>query len=155
MTEMFSIAGTKEEKYQALFAAIVSLTEGENDIIANMANVTAAIKEVFDFLWVGVYRVNGDELILGPFQGPVACTRIKKGKGVCGVSWSKAESIIVPDVTKFAGHISCNSKSKSEIVIPIFVNNEIAGVLDIDSECLNAFDDTDEKYLSRIADLFG
>ncbi|MDR2026578.1 MAG: GAF domain-containing protein [Prevotellaceae bacterium] len=151
MTEIFSVTGmTKEEKYQSLVAVAVSLMRGENDLIANMANVTAVIKEVFGFLWVGFYRVSGDELILGPFQGPVACTRIKKGRGVCGVAWEKNESIIVPDVNGFAGHISCSPKSKSEIVIPVSVNNRIIGVLDIDSECLNTFDNTDEKYLSLI-----
>jgi GAF domain-containing protein len=154
MAESFLVTGTtKEEKYKSLFAAINALMQGEADIIANMANVTAAIKEVFGFLWVGFYRIVDDELVLGPFQGPVACTRIRKGKGVCGVSWEKAECIIVPDVNKFAGHIACSSKSKSEIVIPVFNNNEIIGVLDIDSEYLNSFDETDEKYLSQIVRL--
>ncbi|MDR1581870.1 MAG: GAF domain-containing protein [Prevotellaceae bacterium] len=151
MAELFSVTGTtKEKKYQSLFVAIAALVESETDIIANMANITAAVKEVFDFLWVGFYRVVDDELVLGPFQGAIACTRIKKGRGVCGVSWEKAESIIVPDVNKFAGHIACSSKSKSEIVIPLFKNGEIIGVLDIDSEYLNTFDETDEKYLSQI-----
>jgi GAF domain-containing protein len=152
MAEIFYVTGTtKEEKYRSLCVAIVALTDRETDIIANMANVTSVIKEVFGFLWVGFYRVIDEELVLGPFQGPVACTRIKKGKGVCGVSWTKAESIIVPDVDKFEGHIACSSKSKSEIVIPVFNNNnEIIAVLDIDSECLNNFDETDEKYLSQI-----
>jgi GAF domain-containing protein len=155
MMEIFSITGTsKEEKYRSLYAATASLVQGESDIIANMANVTAVIKEVFGFWWVGFYRVVGDELVLGPFQGTVACTRIKKGKGVCGVAWEKAENIIVPDVDKFPGHIACSSKSKSETVIPVFKNNEIIGILDIDSEYLNNFDATDEKYLSQIVDLF-
>jgi GAF domain-containing protein len=154
MAQIFSITGTtKEEKYRSLFAAIVALTQEETDIIANMANITAVVKEVFGFLWIGFYRVVGDELVLGPYQGTVACTRIKKGKGVCGASWAKAESIIVPDVDKFAGHIACSSKSKSEIVVPVFGNDEIIGVLDIDSECLNSFDETDEKYLSQIVEL--
>jgi GAF domain-containing protein len=155
MMETLSVTGiSKEEKYRSLYVAIVSLVHDEPDIIANMANITAAIKEVFGFLWVGFYRVAGDELVLGPFQGPVACTRIKKGKGVCGVAWEKAENIIVPDVDKFTGHIACSSKSKSEAVIPVFKNNEIIGVLDIDSEYLNDFDETDEKSLSQIVDLF-
>ncbi|MDR1594619.1 MAG: GAF domain-containing protein [Prevotellaceae bacterium] len=154
MTESFLVTGTtKEEKYRSLYAAIAALTQDESDIIANMANVTAAVKEVFGFLWVGFYHVVEDELVLGPFQGPVACTRIKKGRGVCGLSWEKAESIIVPDVDKFAGHIACSSKSKSEIVVPIFCDNNITGVLDIDSEDLNAFDEIDEKYLSQIVKL--
>ncbi|MDR1339051.1 MAG: GAF domain-containing protein [Prevotellaceae bacterium] len=153
MAEIFSVTGaSKEEKYRSLLAATVSMVQGETDIIANMANITAIIKEVFDFLWVGFYRVTGDELVLGPFQGPVACTRIKKAKGVCGLAWEKAENIIVPDVDKFPGHISCSPDSKSEIVIPVFKNNEIIGVLDIDSEYLNKFDETDEKYLSQIVD---
>jgi GAF domain-containing protein len=155
MAEIFSVTGiTKEEKYRSLFAAVAALTQGEDDIIANMANIAAAVKDVFGFLWVGFYRIVGDELVLGPFQGPVACTRIKKGKGVCGSSWAEAESLIVPDVDRFAGHIACSSKSKSEIVIPVFDNNnEIIGVLDIDSEYLNSFDETDEKYLSQIVKL--
>jgi GAF domain-containing protein len=155
MAEIYSITGTaKEEKYRSLFAVVAALTQGEHDIIANMANITAVVKDVFGFLWVGFYRTVEDELVLGPFQGPVACTRIKKGKGVCGSSWAKAESLIVPDVDKFAGHIACSSKSKSEIVVPVFDNNnEIIGVLDIDSECLDSFDETDEKYLSQIVEL--
>jgi GAF domain-containing protein len=154
MTETFSVRGTtKEEKYRSLYAAVVALTQDETDSIANMANVTAVIKEVFGFLWVGFYRVVGDELILGPFQGPIACTKIKKGKGVCGASWAKAKCIIVPDVDKFDGHIACSSTSKSEIVVPLFCNNEIIAVLDIDSDHLNCFDETDEKYLSQIVDV--
>jgi GAF domain-containing protein len=151
MAEVFSITGTtKEEKYRSLYAAVVALTQGETDCTANMANVTAAIKEAFEFLWVGFYRVAGDELILGPFQGPVACTRIRKGKGVCGLAWAQAKCIIVPDVDKFEGHIACSSLSKSEIVVPVFRDAEVIAVLDIDSDCLNCFDETDEKYLSKI-----
>jgi GAF domain-containing protein len=154
MTEIFSVTGTtKEEKYRSLFDAIVALTEGETDIIANMANISAAIKEVFGFLWAGFYRVAGDEMILGPFQGPVACSKIRKGKGVCGASWAKAECIIVPDVDKFEGHIACSSMSKSEIVVPVFSDNEVIAVLDIDSDYLNCFDETDRKYLSQIVEL--
>jgi GAF domain-containing protein len=153
MAEIFSVTGTsKEEKYRSLLAATVSIVQGEPDEIANMANITAAIKEVFGFLWVGFYRVIGDELVLGPFQGPVACTRIRKGRGVCGHAWEKGENIIVPDVDKFPGHIACSSDSKSETVIPVFKNNVIIGVLDIDSEYLNHFDETDEKYLSQIVE---
>jgi GAF domain-containing protein len=154
MMEVLSVTGTtKEEKYRSLYTTIVALTQDETDSIANMANVTAAIKEGFGFLWVGFYRIDGDELILGPFQGPVACTRIKKGKGVCGASWAKAKCIIVPDVDKFEGHIACSSMSKSEIVVPVFRNNEIIAVLDIDSDYLNCFDETDEKYLSQIVEV--
>ncbi|MDR3245465.1 MAG: GAF domain-containing protein [Prevotellaceae bacterium] len=155
MAETLSVSGnTKEAKYQSLVVAVASLMQGESNVIANMANATAAIKEVFGFLWVGFYLVEGEELVLGPFQGPVACCRIKKGRGVCGVSWEKGEVIVVPDVEAFAGHIACSSKSKSEIVVPVYGNNEITGVLDIDSECLNCFDEIDAKYLSAIADLF-
>jgi GAF domain-containing protein len=155
MAELLSVTGTsKEEKYRSLVAAVDALIQDEHDIIANMANVTAAVKEVFGFLWVGFYRVVDDELVLGPFQGPVACTRIKKGKGVCGIAWEKTKNIIVPDVDRFAGHIACSSKSKSEIVVPMFNNNKITGVLDIDSEDLNSFDEIDEKYLSQIVKLF-
>jgi GAF domain-containing protein len=144
----------KEEKYRSLVVSIASLMQGETDIVANMANVSALIKEVFNFWWVGFYIVNGDELVLGPFQGPVACTRIKKGRGVCGASWEKGEIILVADVEDFPGHIACSSESKSEIVIPVFQNDVIIGVLDIDSEFLNRFDETDKKYLSEIAGLF-
>ncbi|MDR1896609.1 MAG: GAF domain-containing protein [Prevotellaceae bacterium] len=154
MIEQFSIAGsTKETKYQSLLKALASLLKDEPDLIANMANVSAAIKEVFGFLWVGFYLVRGEELVLGPFQGSIACSRIKKGKGVCGASWKNEKSIIVPDVSQFLGHIACSSLSESEIVIPIFKNNNITGVLDIDSEHLNHFDETDEKYLSQIVEM--
>jgi GAF domain-containing protein len=145
---------TKEDKYRSLVGSVASLVQGETDIIANMANVCAMIKEVFDFWWIGFYIVKGDELVLGPFQGPVACTRIKKGRGVCGASWEKGEIILVPDVEDFPGHIACSAVSKSEIVIPVFQENMIIGVLDIDSEFLNRFDETDKKYLSEIAGLF-
>jgi GAF domain-containing protein len=154
MNGIFSVTGTsKDGKYRSLLTAIVAIVQGETDAIANMANITAAIRDSFGFLWVGFYRVDGDELVLGPFQGSIACTRIKKGKGVCGMAWEKAESIIVPDVDEFPGHIVCNSMSKSEIVIPVFKDNRIIGVLDIDSEYLNSFDETDERYLSQIAGL--
>lgn len=145
--------GTKEEQYQTLIPQIKGLLEGEPDLIANLANIAAALKEQFNWWWTGFYIVKNNELVLGPFQGPVACTRIKKGKGVCGTSWQLAETIIVPDVEQFAGHIACNSLSKSEIVIPILKNNEVVAVLDVDSEHLNYFDGTDKKYLGEIVSL--
>ena len=147
------ISGQKSEKYESLNPQIKGLLEGENDLIANLGNITAALKEQFGWLWVGFYLVKGDELVLGPFQGPVACTRIKKGRGVCGSCWSQGQTVIVPDVEKFPGHIACSSLSKSEIVIPLFKNDEIAGVLDVDSLELNKFDLTDQKYLEQIVSL--
>jgi len=147
------ISGQKSEKYESLIPQIKGLLEGENDLIANLGNITAALKEQFGCLWVGFYLVKGDELVLGPFQGPVACTRIKKGRGVCGSCWSQGQTVIVPDVEKFPGHIACSSLSKSEIVIPLFKNDEIAGVLDVDSLELNKFDLTDQKYLEQIVSL--
>ena len=144
------IAGTKEEQYQALIPQIRGLLEGETDFIANLANVAAALKEQFGWLWVGFYLVKGEELVLGPFQGPVACTRIKKGRGVCGSSWAKEETVIVPDVEKFPGHIACSSLSRSEIVLPLFKNGTVVGVLDADSADLDSFDDTDKKYLEQL-----
>lgn len=147
------ITAGKEEQYQSLFPQIVALLEGESDIIANLANVSAALKEQFNFFWVGFYLVKNDELVLGPFQGPVACTRIAKGRGVCGTSWHQQKALIVPDVDAFPGHIACSSASKSEIVIPIIRNNQVVAVLDVDSEDLNQFDEIDEKYLSQIIDL--
>lgn len=154
MAEDLLIAkGTKEEQYESLLPQIRGLLDGEPDLIANLANVTGALKEQFNWLWVGFYLVKKDELVLGPFQGPVACTRIKKGKGVCGSSWAKAETLIVPDVEKFPGHIACSSLSRSEIVVPIIRNNEVVAVLDADSEALNHFDETDQKYLEEIISL--
>ena len=151
MAEDLSIVtGTKEEQYLALIPQVEGLLMGETDLVANMANVTAALKEQFNFLWVGFYLVKNDELVLAPFQGPVACTRIKKGRGVCGKSWAENTILIVPDVEKFPGHIACSSSSKSEIVIPILKANEIIGVLDVDSAEYNSFDDTDAKYLQQI-----
>jgi len=129
------------------------LIEGEQDLIANLANVAAALKEQFGWWWVGFYLVKNNELVLGPFQGPVACTRIHKGRGVCGAAWQQEKTIIVPDVEKFPGHIACSSLSKSEIVVPIFSQQQVAGVLDVDSEVLNFFDATDERYLKEIVDL--
>ncbi|MBO9684811.1 MAG: GAF domain-containing protein [Flavisolibacter sp.] len=147
------VTGTKQEQYEALIPQLKGLLEGETDLIANLANVAAALKEQFNWLWVGFYLVKKDELVLGPFQGPVACTRIKKGKGVCGSSWAQQKTLIVPDVEKFPGHIACSSASRSEIVVPVFHGNEVAGVLDVDSKELNAFDTTDQTYLEQIGSL--
>jgi GAF domain-containing protein len=151
MAEDLQIArGSKEEQYRALIPQIKGLVSGEPDLVANLANIAAALKEQFDFFWVGFYLVKDDELVLGPFQGPVACTRISKGRGVCGASWAQANTIIVPDVEKFPGHIACSSISKSEIVIPLFKNNEVWGVLDVDSDQFNSFDETDAQFLQEI-----
>lgn len=145
---------TKEEKYQSLIPQIEGLMYGESNLIANLANIAAALKEGMNFFWVGFYLVDSDdELVLAPFQGPVACTRIRKGKGVCGTSWERKETLIVPNVDEFPGHIACASASKSEIVIPIIKNDKIIGVLDVDSDQLNDFDDTDQQYLQQILDL--
>ena len=141
---------SKEEKYQELIPQLKALISGEVDLIANLANISAGLKEAFDFLWVGFYLVKKEELILGPFQGPVACTRIQKGKGVCGTSWKKKEPIIVPNVEKFEGHIACSSHSQSEIVIPIIRKEQTVAVLDVDSKELNTFDSIDERYLSLL-----
>ncbi len=148
--EINTIAGSKTEQYQSLIPQIKSLLEGEDDLVANLANICAALKQQFNWLWIGFYLVKKEELVLAPFQGPIACTRIKKGKGVCGTSWEKATTIIVEDVTKFSGHIACSSLSKSEIVIPILHNNTVMGVLDIDSKLLNSFDEIDKIYLQQI-----
>jgi GAF domain-containing protein len=144
------ITGTKEEIYESLLPQIKALIGDEKDTIANLANVAAALKEQFGWLWVGFYQVKNDELVLGPFQGPVACTRIRKGKGVCGSSWEQAKTLIVPDVEKFPGHIACSSLSKSEIVVPVLRNGMVWGVLDIDSSDLNQFDSTDQLYLEKL-----
>ena len=145
--------GTKEEQYESLLPQIKALLEGEPDLIANLANITGALKEQFNWLWIGFYLVKDDELVLGPFQGPVACTRIKKGKGVCGASWAKAQTLIVPDVEKFPGHIACSSLSRSEIVVPIIRNNKVVGVLDVDSIELDQYDNIDQDYLEQITEL--
>src|SRR5476651_2077957 len=144
----------KKEQYQSLLPQIEALLSGKPDLVANLANICAALKEQFKWFWVGFYLVKGDELVLGPFQGPVACTRIAKGKGVCGVAWKKAETLIVPDVDAFPGHIACSSLSRSEIVVPLFYNNNVVGVLDVDSEELDKFDAIDEEYLQQIVKLF-
>ncbi len=143
----------KEQTYELLYKQIRSLIEGEQDEIANMANVAALIHETFHFWWTGFYRVKGQELVLGPFQGPIACTRIAYGRGVCGTAWQEQKTIVVPDVEQFEGHIACSSASKSEIVVPVWRNDQIVAVLDIDSEKLATFDDTDRIGLEKIAAL--
>ncbi len=145
--------GTKEEKYRSLLPQIEALIAGESDAIANLANICAALKEQFDFFWVGFYLVKENCLVLGPFQGPVACTRIALGKGVCGAAWQRCETILVEDVDAFPGHIACSSLSRSEIVIPFFQDGCVAGVLDVDSTELNSFDLTDQEWLEKIVKL--
>lgn len=147
------ISASKEAQYQSLLPQIEALISGESDLTANLANIAAALKEQFGFFWVGFYWVKGEELVLGPFQGPVACTRIAKGKGVCGQAWAQAKALLVPDVEAFPGHIACSSLSKSEVVIPVLVQNQVFGVLDVDSDLLNNFDEVDLKYLSKICSL--
>lgn len=144
------VKGDKLAQYQSLIPQIKGLLEGETDVIANMANVCAALKEQFGWFWVGFYLVKQGELVLGPFQGPVACTRIQKGRGVCGTSWAEAQTLIVPDVEEFPGHIACSSLSKSEIVVPLIKNGEVIGVFDVDSEFLNQFDEVDQNGLEEI-----
>ncbi|WP_336517489.1 GAF domain-containing protein [Pollutibacter soli] len=151
--DLHIVRGTKEEQYRELIPQIKGLLEGESDLIANLANIAGALKEQFNWWWIGFYLVKNGELVLGPFQGPVACTRIRKGRGVCGSSWEQARTLIVPDVEKFPGHIACSSYSKSEIVVPIFRNGEVIGVLDADSEFLNHYDATDQKFLEEIVSL--
>jgi len=148
--DLIITAGTRADQYESLIPQIQGLLHGEKDGIANLANVSAALKEQFDWLWVGFYLVKDDELVLGPFQGPVACTRIKRGRGVCGSSWIQKKTLIVPDVEKFPGHISCSSLSRSEIVIPIIKDDIVIGILDVDSEELSTFDSTDKEYLEKI-----
>ncbi|MBO7458264.1 MAG: GAF domain-containing protein [Paludibacteraceae bacterium] len=144
---------TKDEKYKALFPQIESLVSGEQDMIAKMANVAAALHEAFGFWWTGFYRVEGEKLVLGPFQGPIACTRIPFGRGVCGTAWKQAQTIIVPNVHEFAGHIACSTASNSEIVVPIFRNKQIIAVLDIDSVDYGTFDETDKQWLEKITQI--
>ena len=143
----------KTAQYRSLIPQIEALITGEDDLIANMANICAALKEQFNWFWVGFYMVKNDQLVLGPFQGPVACTRIFKGKGVCGTAWQQAKTLIVPDVDAFPGHIACSSLSRSEIVLPIFSKGEVMGVFDVDSELLAHFDETDAQYLEQIIKL--
>lgn len=157
------ITGNKAEQYNSLIPQIKALLEGELDLVANLANIVAALKEQFGWLWVGFYLVKpsniktsdgeNNELVLAPFQGPVACTRIKKGKGVCGTSWAEAKTLIVPDVEKFSGHIACSSLSRSEIVVPVIRNNEVVAVLDVDSSEYDQFDTTDQENLEAIVSL--
>ncbi|MGJ8660527.1 MAG: GAF domain-containing protein [Bacteroidota bacterium] len=149
--ELIIAKGSKEEAYKSLLPQIKALVGGESDLIANTANIASALKETFGFFWVGFYFVKKDELVLGPFQGPIACTRILKGKGVCGSSWEQKETILVPDVDAFPGHIACSSASKSEIVVPILVNGEVVAILDVDSNQLNDFDSVDKIYLEELA----
>ena len=148
--ELTICSGSKEEQYKMLFPQMQSLIGNETDMIANMANMAAALKQTFDFFWVGFYIVRDNQLVLGPFQGPIACTRIKPGRGVCGTAWSEARTLIVPDVDKFPGHIACNSASRSEIVVPLKKNDSVYAVLDIDSDTLNSFDETDKLWLEKI-----
>lgn len=151
MSEQLIISGeTKQERYEALLPQIKAVIEDEPDLIANMANVAAMLHETFGFWWTGFYRVEGQELVLGPFQGPMACTRIKKGRGVCGTAWAEAQTQVVPDVDQFPGHIACSSASRSEIVVPIFKEGEVIAVLDIDSAQLGTFDQTDRRYLEQV-----
>jgi L-methionine (R)-S-oxide reductase len=151
MSEQLFISGqTKKEKYVELLPQIYALTKSESSWIANLANTAAALKETFGFFWVGFYLVSENQLVLGPFQGPIACTRISLGKGVCGTSWGQKTAILVADVEQFPGHIACSSLSKSEVVIPIMKENEVIGVLDVDSAQLNDFDEVDVKYLSEL-----
>ena len=151
MAEDLIISGTsKKERYEALLPQLEALIGAETDGVANLANISAALKETFGFFWVGFYWVKNDELVLGPFQGPVACTRITKGRGVCGTAWATKEIQLVPDVDAFPGHIACSSLSKSEIVVPILKNGIVIGVLDVDSDKLNDFDETDARYLAQL-----
>lgn len=147
---VISTSSDKSEKYRTLLPQVASLVEGEADLIANLANIAAALKQSLNFFWVGFYLVKGDQLILGPFQGPVACTRIDFGKGVCGSAWKEKKTILVPDVDAFPGHIACNSRSRSEIVLPAFKNREVVLILDVDSDKPNDFDEIDEKGLSAV-----
>lgn len=155
MAEELHIAqGGKEEKYALLYKQVIALVEGENDTVANMANIAAMIHATFGFWWTGFYRVIGDELVLGPFQGPLACSRIKFGRGVCGTAWKECTTQVVPDVELFPGHIACSSASKSEIVVPVLgKDGEVTAVLDIDSENLATFDDTDRVWLEKITNV--
>ena len=148
--DLVRISGTKDDIYDGLFPQIVALIGNEKDVVANLGNVSAALKEAFGFFWIGFYLVKDGELVLGPFQGPVACTRIQKGKGVCGAAWEQEQTVLVPNVDLFDGHIACSSLSKSEIVVPLFKNGEVVGVLDVDSDKLEAFDQIDKKHLEKL-----
>ncbi|OOG70680.1 GAF domain-containing protein [Algoriphagus sp. A40] len=148
-------AATKAEKYQAVIPQIEALITGEPDLYANLANTSAALREAFGFFWVGFYLVKNEQLVLGPFQGPIACTRINFGKGVCGTAWKEAKTQLVPDVDAFPGHIACSSASRSEIVVPVFKGNKVAMVLDVDSDQLADFDETDQNYLEELMGILG
>lgn len=151
--DLIIASGDKTAQYQVLIPQIEALLTGEPDLIANLANTVAALKEQFGWFWVGFYLVKDEELVLAPFQGPVACTRIKKGRGVCGSSWTQMQTLIVPDVEKFPGHIACSSLSKSEIVLPVIRNGEVVAVLDVDSDTYDSFDKVDQQYLQQVIDL--
>jgi len=144
---------SKAEQYRQLLPQIEALTTGELDLTANLANTAAALRQAFGFFWVGFYLVKGDELVLGPFQGPIACTRIRRGKGVCGSSWAEAKTLLVPDVEQFPGHIACSSDSKSEIVVPVLKDGQVVAVLDVDSDQLNDFDHDDQQALEKLMQL--
>lgn len=151
--DLKTVAGSREEQYRSLLPQLEALIGAEDDLIANMANIAAALKAQFNFFWVGFYLVKDDELVLGPFQGPIACTRIKKGRGVCGKAWQDESTIIVPDVDAFPGHIACSSLSRSEIVLPVFHGQNVIAVLDVDSDSLNDFSDVDHLYLQKVIEL--
>lgn len=155
MEQLFVENGSKAEKYAALLSQIEAVIDDSVDIVANMANVASMIHQTFGFLWTGFYRVVGDKLVLGPFQGPLACTTIRLGRGVCGTAWEQGRIVVVPDVEKFPGHIACSSASRSEIVVPVFHQGTVVAVLDIDSEHLETFDETDSEWLEKIAALLG
>lgn len=149
-TLIIPTGSSKIDKYKSILPQIEALIHGESDGVANMANISAALREAFGYFWVGFYVVKGQELVLGPFQGPIACTRIAYGKGVCGTAWKEARTVLVPDVDKFPGHIACSAASRSEIVVPVFKDGEVVMVLDVDSELLNDFDETDQIYLETL-----
>ena len=148
--ELILNANDKKERYEELLPQLTALLEGETNLIANLANTVSALKMAFDFFWVGFYVVENEQLVLAPFQGPIACTRINYGKGVCGTAWKEKKTVVVPNVNEFAGHIACSSLSQSEIVVPVFKNGKIVAVLDVDSEQLNTFDAVDKEYLEKI-----
>jgi len=148
--QLIIVSTTKEDRYKELIPQIESLVNGETDVVANLSNIAAALHQALNFFWVGFYLVKENELVLGPFQGPIACTRIGFGKGVCGTSWKERKVILVPNVEEFSGHIACSSDSKSEIVLPAIKNGEVALILDVDSDKMNDFNETDERYLQEL-----
>ncbi|MNJ83664.1 Free methionine-R-sulfoxide reductase [compost metagenome] len=153
--ELLIAQSSKEEKYRVLLPQVKALCTGESNLVANLANTASALKMTFDFFWIGFYLVEKDELVLGPFQGPIACTRIAFGKGVCGSAWKQNETLVVPDVDAFPGHIACSSDSKSEIVVPIRKNGQIVAILDVDSAALNDFDSIDAINLNELCEWLG